>query len=388
MSQNHTNQHSLPAPYWRLSSFYFFYFASLGALLPYWNPYLKSLGFSSLQIGLLMAIVMGTKIVAPNIWGWIADRSGKRMSIVRLASLLSVICFAGVFISSAYGWLIIVMFSFSFFWNASLPQFEATTMNYLGTHTHAYNTIRMWGSIGFVLLSVGLGYVIDWQGFEIVPIALLLLFVFIWLSSLIVPERPSADIALDHEPLRKVLARREVSALLLSCFLVQVSHGPYYTFFSIYLEESGYAAALIGELWALGVIAEIVMFLFMYRLLPKIGSRDLLLLAFLLTTIRWIMLALFVDSLVMLIFIQILHAASFGIVHAVAIHLIHRFFIGQHQGRGQALYSSLSFGAGGAIGSLYSGFIWEGLGPVWVFLIAAVFSLVAFIVTWRGIHTH
>jgi PPP family 3-phenylpropionic acid transporter len=387
MSHKHTNQHSSAAPYWRLSSFYFFYFASLGALLPYWNPYLKSLGFSSLQIGLLMAIVMGTKIVAPNIWGWIADRSGKRMSIVRLASLLSVICFAGVFISSAYGWLIIVMFGFSFFWNASLPQFEATTMNHLGTHTHAYNTIRMWGSVGFILLSVGLGYVIDWQGFEIVPLALLLLFVFIWFSSLIVPERPSEHSSLEHKPLRKVLARREVSALLLSCFLIQASHGPYYTFFSIYLEESGYAAALIGELWALGVIAEIIMFLFMYRLLPRFGSRDLLLLAFLLATVRWIMLALFVDSLATLIVIQILHAASFGIVHAVAIHLIHRFFIGQHQGRGQALYSSLSFGAGGAIGSLYSGFIWEGLGPVWVFLIAAVFSLVAFIVTWRGIHT-
>lgn len=374
------------APYWRLSGFYFFYFASLGALLPYWNPYLKSLGYSSVQIGLLMAIVMGTKIVAPNLWGWLADHSGKRMTIVRLASLLSVICFAGVFISSNYGWLIVVMISFSFFWNASLPQFEATTMNHLGTETHAYNTIRLWGSIGFILFAVGLGYLVDWQGQFIVPISLCVLFLFIWLSSLMVPEHASPHVTRQAQPFREVLARREVKALLLSCFLVQVSHGPYYTFFSIYLEESGYASVLIGQLWALGVIAEIVMFLFMYRLLPRLGSRNLLLVAFVLTTLRWMLLALFVDSLFMLVFIQLLHAASFGIVHAVAIHLIHRFFTGQHQGKGQALYSSLSFGAGGAVGSLYSGFIWESLGPVWVFMIAALFSLMALLVSWRGIH--
>jgi PPP family 3-phenylpropionic acid transporter len=125
----------------------------------------------------------------------------------------------------------------------------------------------------------------------------------------------------------------------------------------------------------------------MYRLLPKFGARNLLLSAFFLTTLRWIFLALFVDSLAMLVLIQILHAASFGIVHAVAIHLIHRFFTGHHQGRGQALYSSLSFGAGGAAGSLYSGLIWEDLGPVWVFLMAAMFSLLALFVSWRGIHT-
>lgn len=385
MNQVSQHPHSSVAPYWRLSGFYFFYFASLGALLPYWGPYLKSLGFSSLQIGLLMSVVMATKIIAPNIWGWIADHTGKRMSIVRLASLLSAICFAGVFVNSTYGWMMVVMVCFSFFWNASLPQFEATTMNHLGTQTHTYNMIRMWGSIGFILLAIGLGYAIDWQGLQIVPLTLLMLFLFIWLSSLVVPEMDSNTRHSKHESLSKVLARREVIALLLSCFLIQVSHGPYYTFFSIYLQESGYENSLTGRLWALGVIAEIVMFIFMYRLLPAFGTRTLFLVACLLTSLRWVFLAFFVDSLGLLVLIQILHAASFGIVHAVAIHLIHRFFIGQNQGRGQALYSSLSFGAGGAVGSLYSGFIWESLGAQWVFLIAALFAMLALLVTWWGL---
>ena len=148
-------------PYWRLSGFYFFYFASLGALVPYWGIYLKSLGFSANDIGVFMAIVIGTKIVSPNIWGWIADHMGKRMLIVRVGCLLAVITFAGVFVSSNYWWLLLVMMAFSFFWNAALPQFEATTFNYLGSKTHRYSSIRLWGSIGFIVAVVALGSMME-----------------------------------------------------------------------------------------------------------------------------------------------------------------------------------------------------------------------------------
>ena len=81
-------------PYWRLSGFYFFYFAVLGALVPYWGLYLQFRGFGPAQIGELMAVLMATKIVAPNIWGWIADHTGRRMAIVRSASLISFLVFA------------------------------------------------------------------------------------------------------------------------------------------------------------------------------------------------------------------------------------------------------------------------------------------------------
>ena len=95
--------------YWRLSGFYLFYFAALGALVPYWGLYLKSLGFDVTQIGQLIAILLATKIVAPNVWGWIADHTGHRMAIVRMASLLAVITFAGVYLGSSYWWLAGVM---------------------------------------------------------------------------------------------------------------------------------------------------------------------------------------------------------------------------------------------------------------------------------------
>ncbi len=369
--------------YWRLSGFYFFYFASLGALIPYWGLYLKSQGFSAVQIGELVAIILATKIIAPNIWGWIADRTGRRMTIIRMASLLAAIAFSGVFIAQGYWWLVLVMTVFSFFWNAALPQFEATTLTHLGEETHRYSSIRLWGSIGFIAAVVSLGALFDAVGTGWLPSILTLLFAAIWISSLAVPERAAGHQPLDHEPIMNVLRRPAVVSLLLVCFLIQASHGPYYTFYSLYLADYGYSESAIGQLWALGVLAEIGVFLYMHRWLPRFGARRLLLVATVLTTLRWLLLALFVEHVAVMIFVQTLHAASFGVYHAVAIHLIHRLFVGRHQGRGQALYSSLSFGAGGAIGSLLAGYLWEGVGAHWMYASASVTALLAGLVAWR-----
>jgi PPP family 3-phenylpropionic acid transporter len=371
--------------YWRLSGFYLFYFASLGALVPFWSLYLKSLNFSVTEIGQLIAILMATKIVAPNIWGWIADHTGHRMQIVRIASLLATVAFAGVFLGSSFWWLVLVMIAFSFFWNASLPQFEATTMSHLGTETHRYSGIRLWGSIGFIITVASLGPLLGEYGTGLLPLILFTLFALIWLSSLTVPESAAGHLAIDQVPLRQVLKQPIVLAMLAVCFLVQASHGPYYAFFSLYLEDYGYSTTVIGQLWALGVIAEICVFLLMPKLLPRYGARKLLLYAVGLTAVRWLLTAGFADSIPVITLAQLLHAASFGLHHAVMIYLFHTLFTGAHQGRGQGLYSSISFGAGGAFGSLVSGYLWHGVGPEVMYLLAAVTALAGTLVVYLGI---
>ena len=371
--------------YWRLSGFYLFYFASLGALIPYWGLYLKSLGFGSVEIGELVAIIMATKIVAPNIWGWIADHTGRRMSIVRAGCLFAALAFAGVFFGQGYWWLVLVMSVFSFFWNAALPQFEATTLNHLGDQTHRYSSIRLWGSIGFILAVAGLGALFEQAGTALLPSVLVVLLAAIWLSSLLVPESAAGHQALNEEPLRKVLRQPAVVSLLLVCFLLQASHGPYYTFYSLYMVDHGYSESAIGQLWALGVVAEILVFLKMHHWLPRFGARNLMLAAAALTALRWLLIALFVEQVWIMAFAQTLHAASFGVYHAVSIHLIHHLFTGRHQGRGQALYSSLSFGAGGAAGSLLAGYLWDGIGAQWTYILAAATAVLAGWIAWRGV---
>jgi PPP family 3-phenylpropionic acid transporter len=377
--------HATTVPYWRLSGFYLFYYATLGAFIPYWSLYLAGLGYVPAAIGQLMALMMMTRVVAPNVWAWIADHTGRRMRIVQLGSLAAALAFSGVFFAQHFWWLALVVVSFSFFWNASLPQVEVTTFNHLGSQAHRYGGIRLWGSIGFIASVAGLGPLLDRFGTGLLPPVLMVLFSSIWLSSLWVPERGITPIAQGHAPLREVLSQRRVVALLMVCFLMQASHGPYYTFYSIYLQDHGYTRSVIGQLWALGVIAEIAVFLVMPRLVPRFGLRALLLSSLSLAVLRWLLIAYCVDSAWILIVAQLLHAATFGVYHGAAIQLIHRYFRGRHQGRGQALYSSLSFGAGGAVGALYSGYTWASGGGVFSFGAAALVSAAALLFAWRGL---
>ena len=375
----------LPAsvPYWRLSGFYLFYFAALGVFLPYWGLYLHSLQFSPVEIGELMATVAVTKVIAPNVWGWIADHTGKRMLVVRVGIACAMLAFIGVFFAHDYWWLLLVMLVYGFFMNAALPQFEATTLTHLGNASGHYSRIRLWGSVGFIVAVGALGPLSQYYGESVVPIVLALLIGSVFLASFWVPENTGEQSPITHEPMRTLVQRREVLALLVVCFLMQVSHGPYYTFYTLYLEEHFYSRTLIGQLWALGVIAEVGLFLVMHRLIAHFGLRSLLLVSAAFTTLRWIIIGAYVDNLTMVVLAQTLHAASFAIYHAVAIELVHRYFVGKHQGKGQALYSSLGFGLGGAVGSLYAGYLWDGLGGAVTFAGAGIFSALAFVIAWR-----
>lgn len=372
------------SPYWRLSGFYLFYFAALGALLPYWSLYLQSLGLTPQRIGELIALMMATRILAPNLWGYIADQGGRRMVIIRTTSLLAALAFSAVYLNNSYWALAGVMVTFSFFWNGTLPQFEVTTLTHLGKKAHHYSRVRLWGSIGFILTAALLGPALERGNIQILPTIILILMVGVWLMSLTVPESSPHRHYADTRPLWHVLQQPEVLTFFAVAFLMQASHGPYYTFYTIYMEAYGYSRGLIGGLWALGVIAEVALFLTMHRLLPALGARWMLLGSLLLASLRWLLVGLFPSHLPLMLFAQLLHAATFGTFHAAAIDWVHRHFTDAHQGRGQALYSSLGFGAGGAFGSFYSGYLWA-IEPNSAYLTAAVLGIVAFCLAYLGI---
>ncbi|NCA68828.1 MAG: MFS transporter [Sphingobacteriia bacterium] len=373
-------------PYWRLSGFYFFYFASLGAMLPFWGPYLQARGLDALAIGQLMAILAATKIVAPMLWGHIADLTGRRMPIVRLASLLSVIAFSGIFLADGFWSIAAVMVAFSFFWNASLPQVEAVTFNHLRLQVSRYALVRLWGSVGFILMVALLGALLESAPLRIVPVWTLVLFIGILMISLIVPDSPPVSGQQMSASLRSLLRRGDVIAFLIACFLMQTSHGIYYAFYSIHLGDVGYSTSTIGVLWAIGVVAEVLIFLVMHQLIDRFGARRVLLWSLGLAALRWLLIGAFVEILALAVLAQILHAASFGTFHAAAIHLVHQLFQGRTQGRGQALYSSLSFGAGGALGSLIGGLLWADQGALVTFGVGAIFAVLGLITAWSGPH--
>ncbi|MGR9072029.1 MAG: MFS transporter [Gammaproteobacteria bacterium] len=373
-------------PYGRLAAFYFFYFSALGGFLPFWSLYLESAGYDSREIGELSALLVGTKIVAPNLWGWIADRTGKSLKIIRIASFFAALFFAGFLFKSGYFWFALITVGFSFFWNAALPQFEAATLYHLKDDAHRYSQIRLWGSVGFIVTVLGIGRILDVQDIQILPYIIVMLLTFIWLIALATPEARAVHHVGEHPGLWQILKAPELIAFLAVYLLQQAAHGPYYVFYSVYLKEHHYSGTVTGLLWAIGVCAEIVLFVFMRGILGRFSLRQILLVSVALGILRWVLIAWCVESSYLLVTAQILHAATFGSAHVAAIHLVHRYFGSRHQGKGQALYSSLSFGLGGMLGSLYSGYYWQTLGPEWVYSIAAILSGISFVIAfiWVG----
>lgn len=366
-----------PVPYWRLSQFYFFYFAVLGALLPFWSLYLKNIGFDVTAIGWLMAVMTSTRIVAPNIWGWLADKSGRRLTVVRAGAFLGFLFFLGVFFAHDFIWMALAIFGYSFFWNAVLAQFEVVTLGHLGEQRNAYSRIRLWGSVGFIITVTGLGLVFDYLPIDYLPYFIATLLLLIWLSSLMVAEKPVSVRPEKSGGLLAVIRQPAVLAFFIVYLLVQVAHGPYYVFFTLYLEELGYNRLLIGQLWALGVVAEVMIFLYMHKIMHRFSLRRIILASLILTALRWLMIGYGATFIGVLFFAQLLHAFSFGALHAAGIEVVHRHFRGGHEGRGQALYSATSFGVGSAIGFSLSGYLWSGIGPQLTYLTATIITLLA-----------
>lgn len=377
----------MPIPYWRLSSFYFFYFATVGSFIPYWSLYLKHIGFSAIEIGQLTALLISTKIISPNLWGWIADRTGKSLRIIRLAAFFAGLLFTGFLFFQGYVWFAAITLSFSFFWNAALPQFEAVVLQYVKTEPHRYSRIRLWGSVGFIVAVLGIGRLLDDMPINNLPVIIITLLALMWLVSLITPDaKKNNSHHANSVGMMHILTNPEVLAFLLVSLLIQLAHSPYYVFYSIYLKHYHYSASYTGLLWTCGVLAEIVLFIYMKQLLKRVSLRSLLLSSLLLSIIRWLLIAEYVDNLAILIIAQLLHAATFGSTHVAAMHLIYNYFGEQHQGKGQALYTSLSFGLGGMLGSLYAGYYWESQSPEFVYLIAAICCTVALLIAylWVG----
>jgi PPP family 3-phenylpropionic acid transporter len=375
-----------PLPYWRLSSFYFFYFATLGGFLPYWTLYLKHKQFSALQIGELTALIMITKIISPNVGGIIADKTGKNLKVVHTACFLTLFLFSGFFFKEGFIWYAIITLGYSFFWNISLPQVEVLTLFHLQKEPHRYGQIRLWGSVGFIVAVLAIGKYLDHQPIETLPWIVLGLFAGIWLASLCVPEVQKNPAKHDALKMGQILKQPEVIAFFAVYFLLQGAHGPYYAFYSIHLQKLHYSSTWIGGLWVAGVFAEVFLFMVMRKVLDIFSLRAVLLVSIFLSIFRWLIIAFSTHSLYWLAGAQLLHAASFGATHIAAMHFIHHYFGQHHQGKGQALYASLSFGIGGTAGSLVSGYYWDAFGARFIFGGSAACCVLAFLIAypWVG----
>lgn len=366
-----------------LSIFYFFYCAVLGAILPYFGVYLKHNGFSTTLIATTSAILLASNIIAPNFWGWLTDKYGHRITIIRMGNLLACFSFLLMFWVTDYWAVIFTVGLFSFCWQGLIAQFEVVTLEQIEDTDISYGKIRLWGSIGFVSAVSILGVLFDYTSINYFLHATLLLFILLWLSTYLVKESIQPQISVKKVAILETIKKPKILLLLLAVTLVSVSHGIYYTFFSVYLEELGHSKSFIGTLWTIAVIAEVLMFLVINRLFKRFSVQSVFLTSLFMAFVRWCCIAFFSDSILVLMFSQALHAFSFSAIHSVMMERIRADFRPEHQGRAQAIYNSFCISAGAAIGAGASGLLWN-WSNAGTFMVSAAVALIALFVAWGG----
>ncbi len=366
--------------HFRLAAFYFVYFLMLGGVAPYFSLYLSKLGFSAVEIGTLLALMPLARVFAPTAWAWIADHQGARRPLVRMTTAAAALCCAGLLVANSFGALFAVILVLNVFWCAALPLVEATTLGHLKGRLGDYGRIRVWGSISFVLAVVAIGQMLDHTGILWLPVMLVVLFSLCAAAAWALPVDQAPPHHEGHLPLRQTMLRPEVVALFAACFLMALAHGPYNTFYSILLVDNGYSKSWVGWLWALSVVAEVFVFLLMPRLMRRFAIPSIISFSLGCAVVRFLIIGWFPGSVALMALAQVMHAATFGAHHAAALAAIHHLFRGRTQARGQALYTSIGFGAGGALGGLASGWLWEHAGPGLTFTFASGAALLALLV--------
>lgn len=368
----------------RLANYYAGYYSVLGAMLPYFALWLAGRDFTPVQIGIVLGVHGGMRLFMPVFWGWVADRSGRRAHLIRLATLASLLIFLAAPFSHSFVAMLLLIIVFALAWNATMPQFEALTLSHIAVTGGDYSRIRLWGSIGFVMVVVGLGQLFDLISLEWLPWIMLAFMAWMSLTAWLIPDAPSHPAQQPQSiGLWQTLRRPVVIALLAVCCLSQMSFAPYYGFFSLYLEYHGYPKSITGLLWAFGVVVEIWVFLYTGRLIQRYGGHIMMTLALASTALRWGLLPITIEFMPGLLLLQALHLSSFGIFHACAIHFLQRLFPAQLQGRGQALYVAMGFGLGGSLGALLSGPIWQWVSPDAVYYFACGAATLGTFIAWR-----
>ena len=339
---------------------YWLYFGQLGILTPYLGIFLDGRGFSSADIGELWAVITLSRIVGPSLWASVADKTGKAVNVVRLGCLLSVLCFSTVFWVHSFWGLTLVFGLMMMFWTAVLPQLEVITIQSVKPTRMSYGQIRLWGSIGFIVLTVSVGKALDIYSSEAPVYASLFVLTGLFIASLFISQ-PDKVPSKEEETgtLWQIARNRSFLLFLVAAALLQVSFGAYYGFFALYMRDLDYSGQQTGLLIAIGVLAEIGIFLIARRLISRFGVWQLLLACLVLTAMRWYALAAWAQFGAVVVVSQLIHALSFGLAHVTAMHFITHFFPARFQSRGQALYVSIAFGIGGAFGNYVSGQLWD-----------------------------
>lgn len=345
---------------------YFLYFGAMGVYLPYFNLYCRDIGFSGFQIGGLSAIRAVVLIIFSLLWGFLADRKGLRRPIYILCSVASTVLWTLFLLTTDFGFMVAIMVIYGAFYAPIIAFLEAFAMDVLGSAKNRYGRTRAWGSVAFISVVLVLGQLIDRYSVRIVIVLVLIISAAQALSAAAMPKMARQRQAQPHDAVE--LFTGPTAIFLLCAFLMLVSHGAYYGFFSIHLAEMGYGGTYIGMCWALASTAEVVVMINSTRLFARFSFKRVLAISFAAATLRWGILYAATSPAIILAS-QLLHAVTYGAFHMAGILYMDQLAPAADKTLGQALNNAVTYGLGLTVGFFVSGALYEAgnSGPLFLF---------------------
>ena len=358
----------------RLAGFYATVFAVIGISTPFWPLWLKSRGLGPEEIGLAMALGIAVKIFANPLIAVVADRHGERKRLMIALLLVATLVFSLFYWAHDFWSIVIVILVFQAFWSPALPLMETLTMQTTKIEPLNYGRIRLWGSVTFIIGAWGMGELLSKGSVDLVYWVTLGALILTFLSTLTLPDTRIAKPAGKKRPIRDVLSDRTFVTFLVATALIQSSHGVYYTFGTIHWQSVGHSEAIIGWLWAEGVIAEVLLFMWGDRIVKRFGAARLIALSGIAGLIRWALTGV-TDALPALMTLQLFHALTFGAAHLGAIHFIARRMDPSVSATAQSVYAATVMGLAMGVSAWVSGKLYGGFGSQAYYLMAVMAGL-------------
>ncbi len=352
-----------------LSGFYFFYFAIIGIYVIFMPKVLQGLGFSGVDIGVVFATAPLVRFATP-----FAFIKGLKLTpkIFNFSLLLLVLSSALFFVAvrNLYA-LIFVNILLGMGLSLALPFVEVIALEII-TKEH-YGKVRLYGSIGFIIVALLLVRFL--KGADIAISFLVVVCVLTAVFGYFIALGHTTGSTQNNQIQKSGFDIKKHRNLWIGLVLMQISFGPFYNFFTIYETAHKISLHMSVYLWSFGVIAEIVMLMFQGRLLRH-NLLFIIKITVLSAVVRWLLLFLYPYSLAVSFFTQSLHALSFALFHTAVISYLFVLYKNKHLA--QQFYLGMTYGLGGFIGALYSGYMYEYFSK-YLFLSASVIAFAAFV---------
>ena len=348
-----------PALTIRYAAFYGGFFLTAGILLPFWPLWLENRGLGAVQIGIILALGPWVRVLTNPMVAQVADRSGRAKTVLAIFAGLSLLAFTGFIPAQGFWWILAISLVAAICFPAMLPIGESQVMGAVLRHRLDYGRIRLWGSLAFIVGTVGAGRLLTGRSPDLILLLALAALAATFLAVLMFPQQSNETSKNEQNGIATLLAQPRFVLFVATASLLQASHAVYNGFSSLHWRAAGISETVIGELWAEGVIAEVLLFSFSGFFVARLGPIGLLMLAGICGVVRWTVLAQTTD-MAALVVIQLLHAITFGAVHLGAMHFVARNAPPGLSATAQGIYASSSGLAMGlamiGAGSLFASF--------------------------------